>query len=145
MSNAAKDKLAKTTLEVLTANPDMPAADLVPLIAKEVPQDTAMIKTLIKKARNTLNSRAEAYVDIHLAAAQVAAAGGDAKPAQWALEHIQEGEQRIVEREKAGPGQPAIQIGIAVGGLPQPRGSLPELPIRSSELPAIEANLVDQP
>lgn len=90
-------------------------------IAVVVEQSPEAIKRVIKAARQKLQMAAETYVDMHLAAAGIAATAGDAKPAQWALERIQEGEQRVVEREKAGPGQPSIQIGIAVGGIPQPR------------------------
>jgi hypothetical protein len=83
-------------------------------------------------------------VDIHLEAARTAALTGDAKPAQWALEHIQDGEQRVVEREKAGTGQPSISIGIAVGGIPQPRALTS--PVQTSELPILVATpMADTP
>ena len=78
-------------------------------------------------------------MDAHWKAAQVAAEMGDAKPAQWALERISEGEQRIVEKEKAGASAPMVNIGIALGGVPQPRGAIDVTPIQISELPPVAA------
>lgn len=94
------------------------------------------IKAVIKSAREALARRANDYADLHWNAAVMAAMKGDAGPAQWAIERIAEGGQRIIDAPKSGPAAPTLQIGIALGGMPtapnQPR-------ITAAELPALEA------
>lgn len=94
------------------------------------------IKAVIKSAREALARRANDYADLHWNAAVMAAMKGDAGPAQWAIERIAEGGQRIIDAPKSGPAAPTLQIGIALGGMPtapnQPR-------ITAAELPTLEA------
>lgn len=98
-------------------------------IAALVQRDTKAIKDIIKTARQNFQNKAAQYVEAHWEATQVASAMGDAKPAQWALEHLAEGEQRVVEREKAGSSSPSIQIGIALGGVPTPATAVFSAPL----------------
>ena len=112
-------------------------------IARLVSRDTATIKALIKSARQDLQSRAGDYVAAHWNATKVAADLGDAKPAQWALERISEGEQRVVEKEKAGSTSPNITIGIKLGGIPQPQAAIDVTPIIIEEL-AESASVPDE-
>lgn len=126
-TDAERELTVKTTLEMMDQAPPEK-------IARIVARDTTTIKALIKSARQSMQSRAEDYVDAHWAATTVAAALGDAKPAQWALERISEGEQRVVEKEKAGSTSPNITIGIALGGVPQPKAAIDVTPISIAEL-----------
>ena len=103
-------------------------------IARVVARDTTTIKAVIKAARQDMQSRVGDYVEAHWNATKVAADMGDAKPAQWALERISEGEQRVVEKEKAGATSPNITIGIALGGIPQPKAAIDITPITSQQL-----------
>jgi hypothetical protein len=83
-------------------------------------RDGRTVRSIIKAARTALQQRAEFYVEAHAAATVVAAAQGDAKPAQWALERIAEGEDRIVDRDKnEGPSAPTFNIGFNMGGVPK--------------------------
>lgn len=100
------------------------------------------VKELIAVARAAFARRATDYVDLHFQAASVAAEDGDARPAQWAIENIVEGTDRIIEPAKSVPqSQPTgVRIGIAIGGIPggvqsahQP-AALHEITV--SELPA---------
>lgn len=142
MKTGEADTLVKTTTEMLAAHPELPDLELAREVAKETGRAPRLIKDIIKSARERLCEQAETYVDLHLQAAINAAAEGDAKPAQWALEHIQEGNQRIVEREKVGPGTPSINIGFAIGGMPTPKQVVDATPIELPPAPPVpEADL----
>ena len=60
-------------------------------------------REVIKTARTALQLRAGFYERAHALATAIAAAEGDAKPAQWALEHISEAGERVVEPEAVAP------------------------------------------
>lgn len=128
-TDAEGQKIAETVLAMMGSKP--PEA-----IARVVHRDTTAIKAVIKSARQSMQSRAEDYVEAHWNATKVAADLGDAKPAQWALERISEGEQRVVEKEKAGTSSPSISIGIALGGVPQPKAPIEVKAIEVKEIPA---------
>lgn len=91
-------------------------------VAAGVSAEAGPVKAVIKAARKSLAERAEFYVEAHAIATVQAALDGDAKPAQWALEHITEHGERIVdpaESEKpAAP--PTFNIGFQLGGVPVP-------------------------
>lgn len=99
------------------------------------------IKVVIKAAREALARRAADYANLHWQASVMAAMKGDAGPAQWAIERIAEGGQRIIDAPKSGPAAPTLQIGIALGGMPtapnQPR-------ITSADMPPIDALPAEQ-
>lgn len=105
-------------------------------IAKAVGVSTSgvPVREAIKKARQVLANAAEKYVELHMVATEIAAMKGDAGPAQWALERIAEGGQRVVDAPKTGgPTGPGLRIGIAVGGVPQrslpPTVDIDEVPV----------------
>jgi hypothetical protein len=128
MSQTEKTHVVETVMSQMdTTSPNK--------IARILSRDPGTIKSVIKTARQTLQMRAADYVDAHWTATQVAAGQGDAKPAQWAMERIAEGEQRIVEKEKAGASAPSLQIGIAIGGMPHSSRSIDITPITHAELP----------
>jgi hypothetical protein len=69
---------------------------------------------------------------LHMEGARIAAAEGNTKPTEWALERIAEGKDRIVDPPAptgpTGP-PPSLSVGILLGGLvaaPTPRAALPD-------------------
>lgn len=82
--------------------------------------DAKVIKAVIRGARKSLAERAEFYVEAHAIATMQAALEGDAKPAQWALEHIGEGGERIVDppKKEDTASTPIFNIGFQLGGVP---------------------------
>lgn len=92
-------------------------------------------------ARQLLKEKAEDILKQYLLVVDEARASGDyetaAKSLQWLIEHMpnEEGERMIevsvdkkIEEKQTGPVGPAIQIGIAVGGLGQRSLPNPEKP-----------------
>lgn len=90
-------------------------------IAREVEADPRTVRDIIKAARKSLADRAEFYVEAHAVATVQAAIAGNAKPAQWALEHIAEEDARIIDPPKVEERQaPAtFNIGFKMGGIPE--------------------------
>lgn len=78
------------------------------------------VREVIKSARTALQARAEFYVEAHAMATIAAAAEGNSKPAEWALTHIAEGEDRVVDPEKKETTQvaPTFNLGFVLGGVP---------------------------
>lgn len=82
----------------------------------------------IRAAREKLQGVASRYVEIHLQSAEKALKNGDydaaRKACEWAMENLSadgdDGKQvRIIApKDQPAPTLPAIQIGIALGGLP---------------------------
>ncbi len=109
------------------------------------------VRDIIKTARETLASRAEELVECVVVAAKIAAVAGDHKPAAWALERIQEEGLRVVDPPQE-PGAAApkqgttFHLGIAIGGVPQPKAEITvddrqqrALAVTAEELPPLEA------
>ncbi len=90
-------------------------------IATKAGVGVGAVSEVIKGARLTLQQRAKFYVEAHAVATIAAAAEGNAKPAQWALERIAEGDDRIIDQPKADAATaPAtFNIGFKIGGLPE--------------------------
>lgn len=124
------------------AQPDM--TDLQ--IAKTLNRSRAAITKLLDDARCTLSENAGYYVKAHLHATAIAAANGNAGPAQWALEHIMEmddegKEHRLVEQPaqrydtgRMGDGGLTVNVGLVVSQVApttpaRPVLTLPSLPI----------------
>lgn len=55
------------------------------------------LKKAIIDARTRMVSRVGEYTDIHLEAAKKAAKYGNSKPAEWALEHLKQDGERVIE------------------------------------------------
>lgn len=90
--------------------------------------DGRSVKEVILAARSALQRRAEFYTHAHALATIRAAAEGDAKPSQWALERIAEGEDRVVDpqvKEAAPPAPPTLSLGFVIGGVPMQVQSAP--------------------
>jgi hypothetical protein len=113
-------KTEEIVAKVMETKGDMSKAEE---IAIEVSQDVGTIRATIRKARATLQSRAEEYVDIHTRGAVIAASLGNTKPAEWALERIAEGKDRIVDppAAQAALPPPTLNVGIMLGGMPTPK------------------------
>jgi hypothetical protein len=107
------------------------AAERVPKTALELRQKHALITLhqevervveLGRIAKATLRENLPRYAELHLTAAEVAAANGDARPAEWALQAVKgEKGERVVDPPKAentGGGGIKILIGVNMGGLP---------------------------
>lgn len=109
-------------------------------IAVGVEATSKSVRQLIRDARAKFARRADFYVETHATAAAVAASKGDARPAEWALEHIAEEGERIVDSVKvAAPLAPAaVNIGIAIGGIGQPQVQSTRL------LPAEDSDILPQ-
>lgn len=119
-----------TTEQLIEAAVTQMDATSAPDIAKTIPgvsTDGADVRVIIGRARAALGRNAEFYVDAHRAAIELALVNQDAKSlavaagaAQWAIQRIAEGDKRIVDPDKMEPAAPALNIGIAIGGVPQP-------------------------
>lgn len=125
----------QTTEQLLATTMSEMDSTSPPEIAKKVGvgTDGRAVRKVIESAREALARRAEDYVELHYMAALNAAAEGDAKPAQWALERITEAGARIVDSPKVTPTAPSLQIGIAIGGVPQPKQLTTTLPVLTGE------------
>jgi hypothetical protein len=95
------------------------------------------LRKAIRDARERLTSNAGLYVELHAKAATKAATRGDARPAQWALEHLSEGSERIVQ---PAPQAPAVQVGVSVV-LPTFAAPLAPLASQNPALPAHPENI----
>ncbi len=94
-------------------------------------QDVAEVVSLGKQAKAILRQNLPRYAELHLTAAEVAAADGDARPSQWALESVIAGaEGRAAEPPaKAGPtegGGIKVIVGIQFGGVPAQKAEIVE-------------------
>jgi hypothetical protein len=111
------DAVIAAAAEVLTAGTPIEKA----AIAAGASADGRSVKALVRTARELFARRAEFYVEAHAAATTIAAQDGNAGPAQWALEHIAEDGERVVDLPKTGGTAAPVQVyfgNIALGGLP---------------------------
>lgn len=94
-------------------------SDLSPEQALERVQ-TQGVEKIADKVRAFMQANQPEYARLHLEATRVAAAKGDAKPAEWALTNIRTGDNPIVSPPKDGGGGGGIKvmIGVQIGGLP---------------------------
>jgi hypothetical protein len=124
----------RIALNLKTINPKLtPAA-----IAKTLNKRKATIACLLHDARLTLAERLPFYVDAHAKAAAVAAAKGDAGPAQWVLENVSAQDEngtevRVIDRPQVALASGlTVNVGLGLANIPsaQPAlGSAPSLPI----------------
>lgn len=128
----------RAAIYLAMAQPDM--TDLQ--IAKTLNRSRAAITNLLDQARATLAENAGYYVKAHLHATAIAAANGNAGPAQWALEHIMEmddegKEHRLVEQpaqrydtgRNHGDGGLTVNVGLVVSQVAPTAPQLPSRPI----------------
>lgn len=129
LTDAARQRVVDLTLRMMDKLTPKQIA-----IEAGVSTDATVVKTVIKAARKSLAERAEFYVEAHAIATMQAALEGDAKPAQWALEHIAESGDRIIDppQKEAPQVAPTFNIGFPIGGVP----------VRPAAQPAIEGEVV---
>lgn len=142
----ALDALVHATLENMQADEPKPVHEVAASCGFST--DGRAVREVIKAARATLASRAQAYVDLHLEAAANAARKGKSAPIEWALERITEGGERIVDPPKgAAISQGAVSIGIMVGGIPQRRADIAvtSAPLTADDLPDLAIDAADMP
>lgn len=100
----------------------------VKALAITLDRSTATTKRLIEEARANLHQKAQFYVDSHLQAVQNALANIDTdaryadaaiKGSQWALERINEGGARIIDKDQTSgtSNLPRLAVAIAIGGV----------------------------
>lgn len=131
-----KEKLAIALVHEL--NPEATAAQ----IAKILGRRTAAISSYIRSAEEILQMHAPWYAAQHIKATAVAAASGNANPAQWALERLSArdetgAEVRVIEREPSQTALPAgltVNVGLAIGNIPC---AIPASSVSTSLLPEV--------
>ena len=72
------------------------AAEHLAPVLKRTPES---LREAIIEARQRMVSRASEYADLHLKAAQIAAARGNSAPTEFALKHLSFDNERIIEAE----------------------------------------------
>jgi hypothetical protein len=83
-------------------------------LARVLRRSPAAVTAQLARAKAKLQARAISYADLHHEAARNAAARGDGRPSQWALEHM-----RVVEpiiNKDTGTGV-TVFVGVALPGL----------------------------
>lgn len=85
-------------------------------------QKDRVLKRRMKALKAKMVLNLPIYADLHLEAAKIAAAEGDAKPAQWALEKVGIDGENVIDAPKAGDkneGGVKVVIGVKVAGVPE--------------------------
>jgi hypothetical protein len=103
------------------------APSQVNALAKAMRRPREVVKQLVDDAKENFVSKAERYVDIHMAATEAGLSLGDAKGleqarkgAEWALTNISMDGSRVVDRPDEGGHANKIMIGIQMGGMREP-------------------------
>lgn len=104
-------------------------------VLAETPPLSKRTFSRVREAREALRERANEFIDKYIQIVDFAIAKGDAESAykamQWLIDHIpaDENGERIFDRSvdkvppesSPAPAAPPIQIGIALGGITQPK------------------------
>jgi hypothetical protein len=112
-------KAEQNLIDALVADQPSDASEIalarqVDRLARVLRRSPAAVTAQLARAKAKLQARALSYADLHHEAAKNAAARGDGRPSQWALEHM-----RVVEpiiNKEAGTGV-TIVVGLALPGL----------------------------
>jgi hypothetical protein len=132
-------KAEKSLLQAVDLKADVSstAQTLAPVLGR-TPE---ALRKAIREARERLTANAGLYVELHAKAAALAATRGDARPAQWAMEHIADGSERIVE---PAPQAAAVNVGVQVV-LPSFAAPGPQNPALPAHPENIEVDALDAP
>jgi hypothetical protein len=120
-------KAEQNVIDALAADQPSDASETalmrqVDKLARVLRRSPAAVQAQLARAKAKLQARAISYADLHHEAAKNAAARGDGRPSQWALEHLRVVEP-IVDKD-AGP-QMTVVVGMALPGLGlEPRGPI---------------------
>jgi predicted component of type VI protein secretion system len=109
MKKGPLTKQEKTMLQAVDPRADV--AETARTLAPILERTPEALRKAIRDARELLVSRSSQYVELHQEAAARAAKRGDARPAQWALEHVSMAGERIVE---PAPQAAAVNVGVQV-------------------------------
>lgn len=84
-------------------------------------QATEYLEGLGRAAKAILRENMPEYAELHLEAARNAALEGDAKPSQWAMEHVKIVDKPIVDPapKEGGAGGVKVFLGIKIGSVPE--------------------------
>ena len=127
------------------AQSDLPVEKAAEALSPVLGRTEESLKRAIQTAREALVAAAPSYVELHQKAAKKAAGRGDARPAQWALENLSLGGERVVEpaEKQAGPGLSVnILLSTPLGGT-KPAIAVKSKPQSELEEPSIEGLLVE--
>ena len=107
------------------------STDQVKALAKVLRRRPSTVADCIQRARENFVSVAEGYVEVHQLAVEGALNRRDfdtaAKHAEWALEHLSQEGQRVVDRDVVETHAPKILIGVNLGGLGLPATTEPAI------------------
>lgn len=95
----------------------------VRLALRELHKNVEHVKELGEEAQAILEAGLPDYAALHMEAARNAAAKGDARPAEWALQNVTAAGKRLVQpaEKAAGPDNSVkVFVGVKVHGLPTP-------------------------
>lgn len=93
-------------------------------------QQVTHLKNLYLEAKAILRENLPRYAELHLTAAEIAAADGDARPAEWALQSIPGGKDEgpvatpPAKAGSVGEGGVKVFIGVKIGGLPEQQAAI---------------------
>lgn len=127
--------LTKTTKDLVKAFvEDQPATvteEQIRALAKLTRHTPATMRKCVEDTRADLAGRLERYANIHMGATELALATGNVeaaqKGAQWALENVSVGGERVVNKAPtgSGPAAPAtsnnVFVGVQLGGVDSTR------------------------
>jgi hypothetical protein len=112
-------KAEQNIIEALAADQPSDASEIalarqVDRLARVLRRSPAAVQAQLNRAKTKLQARAISYADLHHEAAKNAAARGDGRPSQWALQHL-----RVVDPiiDKDAGSQVTVVIGAALPGL----------------------------
>jgi hypothetical protein len=112
-------KAEQNVIEALAADQPSDASEValarqVERLARVLRRSPAAVNAQLARAKAKLQARAISYADLHHEAAKNAAARGDGRPSQWALEHLRVVEP-IIDKD-TGP-RMTVVVGVALPGL----------------------------
>ena len=112
-------KAEQNVIEALAADQPSDASEValarqVEGLARVLRRSPAAVNAQLARAKAKLQARAISYADLHHEAAKNAAARGDGRPSQWALEHLRVVEP-IIDKD-TGP-RMTVVVGVALPGL----------------------------
>lgn len=102
-----------TLAEIATINTLKGNGFSIAKIAELINRHPDTVRNTLQSARELMDSHAKEYAEVHMLAAKNAAAAGNSKPAEWALERL-----KVVEPAQVTAGNGfTVNIGVAVPGL----------------------------
>ncbi len=101
----------RTALSLKMANASLTAS----AIAKALRKRKHTVACFLHEAREKLQAAAPMAAEHAIKASAIAAMRGDAGPAQWILEHVSEGEVRVVDPPRQVQASQGVTVNIGLG------------------------------